>query len=105
MKGVSDENIKNKITQYLNENFPATKNKAINICFTEISEIDEENGDVTSRNLKQIVALASQVEKPITQRNIPLSEERFFPEKVFPLINESLKKEVIYLLKKKESEY
>ena len=48
MKGITDESIRNKITQYLNENFPDTQNKVINICFTEISEIDEDNGDVTS---------------------------------------------------------
>ena len=64
--GITDESVKIKITQFLNENFPATQNKAINICFTEVNEIDENNDDITSENLKKIVTLAQQVEEPIT---------------------------------------
>ena len=52
LKGITDESIQNKVTQFLNENFPASQNKAIKICFTEITEIDDENSDVTSENLK-----------------------------------------------------
>ena len=72
-KGLTDENMKAKIIQFLNEKMPNSKNKEITIFFSDISEMDEDNNDVTSENLKKLIALAQQVDQPITQRNLPLA--------------------------------
>jgi len=88
----------------LNENCPASQNKAIRICFTEVTEIDEENADVTSENMKELITLAKQTEKPITKISVPLSEEKIF-EHVYLDLNEEMKNDVISLLKNHDKEH
>ena len=58
LKGITDESVKDKIIKFLHENMPNSKNKEINIFFTNFIEMDEDNTDVTSENLKKLVALA-----------------------------------------------
>ena len=73
----------------------------MNIFFTEIFEIDEDNGDVTSEHLKQLVTLAKQIEKPIMKRQVPLCEEELF-EEVYQYLNVTMKNDVIARLQEED---
>ena len=58
VKGITDESMKDKITQFIHANMPNSKNKEINIFFTNFIEMNEDNSDITSENLKKLIALA-----------------------------------------------
>ena len=56
--GITDETMRNQIISFLNEKLPNSQNKEIKIFFTDIAEMEEDNTDITSENLKKIAILA-----------------------------------------------